>query len=353
MLIRRTTKERNPQAAGDSTRTPRRRQTHRAGRLRCTILTGWATLGLLATGAACSDAKSAGKKQVVCTIGMVTDVVRQVAGGRIPVAGIIGEGVDPHLYKPTRNDIAAMQAADLVFYSGLLLEGKMTDTLVRLARDKPVTAVTERIDEQYLFEPPDMGGHFDPHVWMDVSAWSRTVEVIRAELTALEPQGAAEFAANAARYQAELAALDAYVKRVIGTIPPERRVLITAHDAFHYFGRAYGLEVLGIQGLSTESEAGLEDINRLVDLIVARKIAAVFVETSVADRNVRALLEGARARGHTVTIGGTLFSDAMGAPGTYEGTYIGMIDHNATVIARALGGDAPQRGMNGKLGAAP
>lgn len=353
MWIRQVIEKCNPHAAGAVTRTLPPRRTRRGARLRCAILAGCAALGLLASGAACSGSKSARKKQVVCTIGMVTDVVREVAGGRIPVTGIIGEGVDPHLYKPTRNDIAAMQAADLVFYSGLLLEGKMTDTLIRLARDKPVTAVTERIDEQYLIQPPDMGGHFDPHVWMDVSAWSRTVDVIRAELTALEPEFAAEFSANATRYQSELAALDAYVKRVIGTIPPERRVLITAHDAFNYFGRAYGLEVLGIQGLSTESEAGLEDINRLVDLIVERKITAVFVETSVADRNVRALLEGARARGHTVTIGGTLFSDAMGAPGTYEGTYIGMIDHNATVIARALGGDAPERGMNGKLRSAP
>lgn len=289
--------------------------------------------------------------QVVTTIAMVTDVVEQVAGEHATVTGIIGSGVDPHLFKPTRSDVAAMLGADVVVYSGLHLEGKMGDTLVQVARRKPVFAVTERLDESYLLELPGSGGQHDPHVWMDVTAWSKAVEAVADSLSEFDPDHAAEYAANAATYRQQLETLDAYVKQIIASIPPTTRVLVTAHDAFGYFGRAYGLEVRGIQGISTESEAGLEDLNRLVDMVVTRKIGAVFVETSVAQKNVRALVEGAAARGHTLAIGGTLFSDAMGAPGSYEGTYIGMIDHNATIIARALGGDAPPRGMQGKLAA--
>ncbi len=320
-----------------------------------------ALLGIFALGLlpGCGETKTAGQTQsgprqypykAVCTVGMVTDIVRQVAGEKADVSGIIGEGVDPHLYKPTRNDIAALQSGDIVLYSGLMLEGKMADALVKVASGgKPVAPVTEMIDEKYLLTPKEFQGHFDPHVWMDVAAWSRAVDAVARALGEFDPANRAHYEANAARFQEELAKLDEYVRRVIGSIPEPQRVLITAHDAFNYFGRAYGIEVRGIQGLSTESEAGIEDINRLVDLIVQRDIRAVFVESSVAEKNVRALIEGAGSRGKTVRIGGSLFSDAMGPPGTYEGTYIGMIDHNATVIARALGGEAPERGMQGKL----
>jgi manganese/zinc/iron transport system substrate-binding protein len=194
-----------------------------------------------------------------------------------------------------------------------------------------------------------MQGHYDPHVWMDVSAWMKAVEVVARSLGEFDPAHAADYTANAEALNKRLAELDAYARKVIGSIPREQRILVTAHDAFNYFGRKYGIEVRGIQGISTESEAGLQDINRLVDLIVAKKLPAVFVETSVSDKNVRSLVEGAASKGWTVRIGGSLFSDAMGAPGTYEGTYIGMIDHNVTTIARALGGEAPARGMSGGL----
>jgi len=288
--------------------------------------------------------------RVITTCGMVTDIVRHVAGDKGTVEGLMGEGVDPHLYKPTRNDVARILDAHVVFYSGLMLEGRMTDAFVKAARDgRVVHAVTELIDESYLLEPPGMAGHWDPHVWMDVKAWSRAVEAVGKALSEYDPSNTARYTSHVEAYRAQLTALDEYVMGVIASIPSERRVLITAHDAFNYFGRAYGIEVLGIQGISTESEAGLSDINRLVDLIVERGISAVFVESSVSDKNVTALVEGAKSRGHSVTIGGRLFSDAMGRPGTYEGTYIGMIDHNATAIARALGGEAPQRGLNGKL----
>jgi manganese/zinc/iron transport system substrate-binding protein len=289
---------------------------------------------------------------IVTTVGMVTDIVRQVAGGRATVTGLIGEGVDPHLYKPTRSDVAALLAADVVFYSGLMLEGKMADALVKVATSgRKVFAVTELIDPSSLLEPEEMQGHYDPHVWMDVSGWMKGVEAVAKALSDHDPAHAAEYQSNAQRYLKEMAELHEYARKSMATIPKDSRVLITAHDAFNYFGRAYGMEVRGIQGISTESEAGLEDLNRLVDLIVRRDIKAVFVETSVAQKNVKALIEGARSRGKAVRIGGSLFSDAMGPPGTYEGTYIGMIDHNVTTITRALGGEAPARGFKGRLAA--
>jgi manganese/zinc/iron transport system substrate-binding protein len=288
--------------------------------------------------------------QIVTTVGMVTDMARNVAGEKATVEGLMGEGVDPHLYKPTRNDVAAMLQADVVMYVGLMLEGKLGDTLVKVARSgKPVHAVTELIDEQYLLAPEEMQGHYDPHVWMDPMAWAKCVEAAAEALSEFDPANAEHYRANARQYIAELERLDAYARKVIETVPPQSRVMITAHDAFGYFGRAYGFDVRGIQGLSTESEAGLKDIQQLVDLIVRRDVRAVFIETSVSEKNIRALVEGTRARGKDVTIGGSLFSDAMGRPGTYEGTYVGMMDHNITTIVRALGGEAPERGMNGKL----
>jgi manganese/zinc/iron transport system substrate-binding protein len=288
--------------------------------------------------------------RIVTTIGMVTDIVRNVAGERAVVIGLMGEGVDPHLYKPTRSDIQRLLRADVVFYNGLLLEGKLTDSLIRAATaGKRVFAVTELLDEQYLLEPDEFEGLHDPHVWMDPAAWSKAVEVVRDKLCAFDPPGAAQYRPNAERYIRQLRQLDAYAERVLKSVPKQQRVLVTAHDAFNYFGRRYGFKVVGIQGISTESEAGVQDIERLVDLLVERRIGAVFVESTVSQRNIHALVAGAKARGHTVNIGGRLFSDAMGAPGSYEGTYLGMMDHNVTMIARALGGEAPQRGLFGKL----
>ncbi|MFG0327068.1 MAG: metal ABC transporter solute-binding protein, Zn/Mn family [Phycisphaerales bacterium JB037] len=291
-----------------------------------------------------------GSYTIVATTGMVRDIAQRVAGDDAAVIGLMGPGIDPHLYKPTRSDSQRLLDADVVFYNGLLLEGKMTDALVRAASaGKRVRAVTELIDEQYLLEPEEFAGLYDPHVWMDPAAWTRAVEVVRDELSEFDPDRRADYTINAERYLEEIRALDDYARRVLATVPENRRVLVTAHDAFNYFGRRFGFEVVGIQGLSTESEAGVRDIERLVDLIVERDIPAVFVESTVSERNIRALIDGARARGHAVTIGGSLFSDAMGDEGTYEGTYLGMIDHNVTTIARALGGEAPERGMAGKL----
>jgi len=287
---------------------------------------------------------------VVCTIGQIADITRNVAGDRAEVIGLLGPGVDPHLYKLTRSDVGQLRGADLVFYNGLLLEGKMIDALVRLATSgKPVYPVTEAIDESYLLTPEMFAGAYDPHVWMDPQAWAKCVEQVRDRLIAFDPDGEAVYLENASLYLDDLEALDAYAQRVLATVPEDRRVLVTAHDAFNYFGRRFGFEVLGIQGISTESEAGVREIEHLVSVLDERGIPAVFVETTVSQRNIKALIEGAGARGREVVIGGSLFSDAMGAGGTWEGTYLGMIDHNVTTIAAALGGSPPERGWRGTL----
>jgi manganese/zinc/iron transport system substrate-binding protein len=308
-----------------------------------------ATNCLLGCNVASETADAARKPRVVATTGMVADMVRSIAGDAVEVTQIMGAGVDPHLYKATRDDVETILSADAVFYSGLLLEGKMADTFVKVGRTRPVYAVTELIDESKLLTPDGAEGHADPHVWMDVATWSAGIPVVRDALTELLPDKAIDFAAGADAYKAELTKLDEYARTKIATIPKAARVLVTSHDAFNYFGRAYDLEVLGVQGLSTESEAGLQRVNELVTLLVDRKVAAVFVESSVSPKNIRALIDGAASHGHKVVIGGELFSDAMGAAGTTEGTYVGMIDHNVTTVVRALGGEADACGFTGKL----
>ncbi|MCB9842370.1 MAG: zinc ABC transporter substrate-binding protein [Phycisphaeraceae bacterium] len=304
--------------------------------------------------AACSKGPQAPQTRtavtIVCTTGMIADAARNIAAEHATVTALMGTGVDPHLYKPTRSDMALIAQADIVFYNGLHLEGKMIDALQRAASSgRRVFPVAEHIDASQLLSPAAFQGAHDPHIWMSPPLWSRAVEDIRDRLIEHDPDHAPDYTANARRYLDQLAQLDAYANRVIASIPESSRVLVTAHDAFNYMGRQYNLEVVGIQGISTESEAGVRDIERIVDLLVNRKIKAVFVETTVAERNIKALIAGAAQQSHTVIIGGSLYSDAMGAENTYEGTYIGMIDHNLTTIARALGGDAPPRGMNGQL----
>ncbi len=289
--------------------------------------------------------------QVVATIGMVADVVRQVGGDHVTVTQICGPGVDPHLHKPTTDDTRSLMAADMIFYSGLMLEGKMIDSLIKVARTKPVFAVTEMVDESLLLEPEEFAGHYDPHLWNDVSAWSQSVSAIQTALSQFDPSHAADYRANAEHYKTKLDRLHQYGIDSLATVPPESRVLVTSHDAFNYFGRAYGLQVFGVQGLSTESEAGVQRINELVDLLVAKHVKAIFVESSVSSKNIEALAEGARSKGHEVRVidSTPLFSDAMGPAGSYEGTYEGMLDHNITVVTRALGGQAAAKGFNGKL----
>ncbi len=287
---------------------------------------------------------SAKPLDVVVTVGMIADITRKVAGDRATVSALMGEGVDPHLYKPSPGDIRQLSQADLVLYSGLLLEGRMVDVLVKMAARRPTVAVTERIDPSLLREPPEFAGHADPHVWFDVSLWMKAVERARDALIERDPAGKELFEKNAAAYLKELETLHGWCKNELARVPRERRVLITAHDAFGYFGRAYDIEVRGIQGVSTDSEASVGQINELVSLIVSRKISAVFVESSVPAKTIQALVEGCKSRGHEVRIGGELFSDAMGKDGTPEGTYIGMVRHNVNTIVAALLGESAGAG---------
>ncbi len=294
---------------------------------------------------------AAEKLSVVATTGMIADAARQVGGEHVDVRGLMGPGVDPHAYRQTRTDIVAMTRADLVLWHGLFLEAQMQDFFHDLGKKRNVVAVAEGLDKSLLRSHDDYADKYDPHVWMNPALWSGVVEEVRDALIDAQPENAEVFTANASVHLAELARLTTYARDAMATVPESARVLVTAHDAFGYFGEAYGIDVLEIQGISTQSEAGLNRVGELVDLLVERKISAVFVESSVSDRSMRALIEGAAARGHKVSVGGELFSDAMGHDGTYEGTYLGMLDHNVTVIAGALGGDVPGRGMNGRLSA--
>ena len=286
---------------------------------------------------------------VVATTGMIADAARAIGGGHVEVTALMGPGVDPHAYRQTRSDIVLMARADLVLYHGLRLEAQLLRFFEDLSSRVPVVAVAEQVPQDGLIPAEEYQDAFDPHLWMDPALWTGVVRAVSEALQSAVPEKAAAFEANAQSYIREIEQLGVYARDTLSSVPQEARVLVTAHDAFAYFGQAYGFDVEGIQGISTESEAGLARIAELVNLLVTREVSAVFVESSVSDRNVRALIEGAAARGHRVEIGGELFSDAMGPQGTYEGTYIGMIDHNATTISRALGGSAPERGRLGQL----
>lgn len=279
--------------------------------------------------------------RIVTTVNFVTDLVQQVGKDRVRVEGLMGAGVDPHLYKASAGDVRKLQQAHLIFYSGLYLEGKMVELLERLPR---AIAVTDAIPRERLIRPP--GGFegqytYDPHVWFDVTLWKLTVNLVRDTLSQVDPAGAAYYRANAEAYGRRLEQLDAFIRQQITRVPAPQRVMITAHDAFAYFGRRYGLEVRGLQGVSTVSEAGTRDVQQLADFIVQRRIRAVFVESSVPRRTIEAVVAAVRARGWNVAVGGELFSDAAGNPGTPEGTYVGMIEHNIRTIVNGLLGRQP------------
>ncbi|MGQ9904129.1 MAG: metal ABC transporter solute-binding protein, Zn/Mn family [Anaerolineae bacterium] len=277
------------------------------------------------------------KIKVTTTVGMITDIVRNVGGERVEVAGLMGPGVDPHLYKPSARDVNRLDEADIIFYGGLELEGRMTDLFEKMARSgKPVFGVTDDIDRARLLPSADHPGKYDPHVWFDVTLWQEAARKVGKELAALDPGSQEIYERNTQAYLGQLRALDAYVRQQIARIPEPSRVLITAHDAFGYFGRQYGVEVRGLQGISTAAEAGLADVQALARFIVERQIKAIFIESSVPREAIEAVQAAVRARGWEVSIGGELFSDAMGADGTPEGTYIGMVRHNVDTIVHAL-----------------
>jgi manganese/zinc/iron transport system substrate-binding protein len=285
---------------------------------------------------AAGDAADDGRLRVVATTGMVADAVARVGGDRVRVQGLMGPGIDPHLYKASAGDVQALASADLVAYNGLHLEAAMGEVLREMNGRIPTVAVAERIPKDSLLAPPEFKGNYDPHVWFDVELWKHAVRSVADALERRDPPGAAVYRANAERYLAELDSLDAWVAAQVAELPEERRILVTAHDAFNYFGRAYGFDVKGLQGISTAAEAGTADVQRLAGLIVERRVPAMFVETSIAPRTIQAVQEAVRARGHAVEIGGSLFSDALGDAATAEGTYVGMVRHNVRTIVDAL-----------------
>lgn len=293
----------------------------------------------LAFSACSTPAPTSDKLQVVTTIGQIGDAAMNIGGELIDVHPLMGPGVDPHLYVASEGDVTTLQNADVILYNGLYLEAQMVSIMEQISEYKTVVAVAESIPAESLLASPIYPDEHDPHVWFDVQLWRIVVEQVRDTLMAADPDNAAAFEANAIAYLAELDELDVYVKQQAERLPVEQRILITAHDAFNYFGRAYDFEVMGLQGISTQSEASTSDVQDLATAIVDRQVPAVFIESSVPVRTVEALQEAVRARGHEVAIGGQLFSDAMGSPETAEGTYIGMVRHNIETIVGALLGE--------------
>lgn len=274
--------------------------------------------------------------RVVATTGMVADLARNIGGARVRVIALMGPGIDPHLYRAREGDVGRLAAADLVLYNGLHLEAKLADVFDRIGERIRAAAVSDRIAPDRLLEIPGYRSQHDPHIWFDVALWREAGERVRDLLVELDPAHAEVYTANAVSHLAALDSLDAYVRARAAAIPAEKRVLITAHDAFGYFGRAYGFEVRGLQGVSTSAEAGTADLQHLADFIAARRIPAIFVESSVSPRSIQAVREAVRARGYDVSLGGSLYSDALGSPGSPEGGYVGMVRHNIDTIAEAL-----------------
>ena len=291
--------------------------------------------------AACTESSGSIKREgtirVVTTTSMIGDLVENIAGEKAETTSLMGTGIDPHLYKASAGDVGKLAGADMIFYNGLHLEGKITDVLGQMRKSGIFTVgVAEGIDKSLLFSPAEYEGYYDPHIWFDVTLWKKAAKVVMEAFSLYDPQNARIYRRNTESYLKELDLLQAYIQKRIATLQPERRVLITAHDAFNYFGRGYGFEVMGLQGISTDSEASVADIRNLSKTITERKIPAVFVETSISPRYMRALQASVKARGFDVEIGGSLYSDSMGSQGTEEGTYIGMFKSNVDTVVESL-----------------
>ena len=282
------------------------------------------------------DAPAGAKFRVVTTIGMITDIVKNVGGNRVEVIGLMGPGVDPHLYRASAGDVQKLNSASLIFYNGLHLESKIGDLLAKMSGDIKTVAVTDAVDRSLLLTPPEYEGQYDPHLWFNVTLWMKAVVKVRDALSEFDPESTVMYWSNAERYLAKLTELHAYVKSQVNRVPSQQRVLVTAHDAFNYFGKGYGFEVRGLQGISTATEAGIADVQELATFIAERRIPAIFVESSVSSKSLEAVKAAVKSKGFDVEIGGELFSDAMGNAGTPEGTYIGMVRHNIDTIVQAL-----------------
>ncbi len=285
-----------------------------------------------------NSSKKGDKLYIVTTTQMIADAVRNIAGDKAEVVSLMGPGIDPHFYKATQGDLKKLTDADIIFYNGLHLEGKMQDVFEKFAKKKTVIAVTKDIPKEELIVSSDQGEEiiYDPHVWHDAALWSMVTIPIKDALLKWNSLADLSYQSRAEDYFKELNNLDNKLRQEIASIPKEQRLLITSHDAFNYYGKTYDIEVQGLQGISTVSEIGIKDITKMVDLIIKRKVKAVFVESSVNERNLQAVIQGCKKKGWEVKVGGTLFSDAMGDDDTPEGTYIGMIQHNTNAIVNAL-----------------
>ena len=286
----------------------------------------------------CKNAgKSAdGKLNIVTTTTMITDLVKNIGKDSVNVQGLMGSGVDPHLYKASEGDVSKLTGADVVFYSGLHLEGKLVDVFEKMGQNSNTIALADILDKNKLIGSEYFASNYDPHIWFNIEYWKQITEYLTEELGKIDSTNASFYEANNKEYIKKLDALEKEVRQTIATLPKEKRVLITAHDAFNYFGQEYGFEVVGLQGLSTATEAGVQDVQRLAQLIIDKKVKSIFVETSVPKRTIEALQKAVNSKGYDVAIGGTLYSDALGNAGTDEGTYIGMFRYNVNTIVNAL-----------------
>ncbi|MBA2352618.1 MAG: zinc ABC transporter substrate-binding protein [Burkholderiales bacterium] len=277
-----------------------------------------------------------GPLRIVTTIGMIADAAKNIGGDKVSVTALMGAGVDPHLYRASEGDVRRLGAAEIIFYNGLHLEAAMGEVLERMQGRKRTAAVADGVERERLLAPPEFAGAYDPHIWFDVELWGKAGGRVRDTLVAYDPDNAVSYRTNAERYLNEVRDLHEYVKAQAARVPQPQRVLVTAHDAFNYFGRAYGFEVRGLQGISTASEAGTGDVQALAAFIAERRIPAIFVESSIPQRTIEAVQAAVKARGFETRIGGQLYSDAMGDAGTPQGTYIGMVRHNVDTIVGAL-----------------
>lgn len=276
------------------------------------------------------------KINIVCTTGMIADMLENIAGDKANILAIMGPGVDPHLYKASFGDLTLLRNADLIFYNGLHLEGKMQEIFEQLAKTKPVYAISDGLNEVDLITVDNNSKTHDPHIWFDVSLWNKTSQLVLNKLVEIDSVNAELYSKNKLNYNNELNELHSWVAENILTIAEPKRVLITSHDAFSYFGKAYQIKVKGLQGISTSTEFGLKDVGEMINLIVENNIKAVFVESTISERSLNAVVEGCNAKNHPIKIGGTLYSDAMGNKGTPQGTYVGMVKHNVNTIVKAL-----------------
>lgn len=284
-----------------------------------------------------TDKDSNQKTQVVTTTTMITDLVKNIGGDLVEVQGLMGAGVDPHLYKASAGDVTKLSNADIIFYNGLHLEGKLVEVFEKMGSDQITqVALGEKLDKEDLIGSDYFASNYDPHVWFNIRYFKQFTDEVVSTLSRKLPQHKQQFVANGEAYNKKLDALEAGIQGTIASLPQEKRILVTAHDAFNYFGKSYAFNVVGLQGLSTATEAGVQDVQRLSQFIIENEVKAIFVESSVPQRTIEALQEAVRAKGHEVKIGGSLYSDALGDAGTLEGTYIGMFEYNVNTIVNAL-----------------